>query len=150
MIWTRQRQTNQLRSTLREFYPGALTCLDDLDGGDAVAVLAMAPTPVLGRALSRSKIAAALRRGGRQRRVDERTEEIQASLRTAQLAAPSAASGNFCALHKRAKCLVIGMAVPPGDVAANHSGLGSVGLVVGAVEGEVAQRAELGLDAVEP
>ena len=26
MIWTRQRQTNQLRSTLREFYPGALTC----------------------------------------------------------------------------------------------------------------------------
>src|SRR5829696_8548334 len=24
MIWTRQRQTNQLRSTLREFYPGAL------------------------------------------------------------------------------------------------------------------------------
>ena len=25
MIWTRQRQLNQLRSTLREFYPGALT-----------------------------------------------------------------------------------------------------------------------------
>ena len=25
MIWTRQRQVNQLRSTLREFYPGALT-----------------------------------------------------------------------------------------------------------------------------
>jgi len=33
MIWTRQRQTNQLRSTLREFYPGALTCFDDLHGG---------------------------------------------------------------------------------------------------------------------
>ena len=72
MIWTRQRQTNQLRSTLREFYPGALTCFDDLDGGDALAVLAVAPTPVLGRGLSRSKIAAALRRGGRQRRVEER------------------------------------------------------------------------------
>jgi transposase len=69
MIWTRQRQTNQLRSTLREFYPGALTCFDDLHGGDALAVLAVAPTPVLGRGLSRSKIAAALRRGGRQRRV---------------------------------------------------------------------------------
>jgi transposase len=26
LIWTRQRQTNQLRSTLREFYPGALAC----------------------------------------------------------------------------------------------------------------------------
>jgi transposase len=27
LIWTRQRQTNQLRSALREFYPGALTAL---------------------------------------------------------------------------------------------------------------------------
>lgn len=88
MIWTRQRQTNQLRSTLREFYPGALTCFDDLDGGDALAVLAVAPTPVLGRGLSRSKIAAALRRGGRQRRIEERAAQIQAALRADQLAAP--------------------------------------------------------------
>ncbi|HEV2759798.1 MAG TPA: IS110 family transposase [Acidimicrobiales bacterium] len=92
MIWTRQRQTNQLRSTLREFYPGALTCFDDLDGRDALAVLAVAPTPTLGRVLSRAKIAAALRRGGRQRRVDERAEDIQAALRTAQLAAPDVVS----------------------------------------------------------
>jgi len=92
MIWTRQRQTNQLRSTLREFYPGALTCFDDLGGGDALAVLAVAPTPTRGRALSRSKIAAALRRGGRQRRVEERTEEIQAAVRTDQLAAPGLVS----------------------------------------------------------
>ena len=92
MIWTRQRQTNQLRSTLREFYPGALTCFDDLDGGDALAVLAVAPTPTLGRALSRSKIAAALRRSGRQRRVEERTEVIQAALRADQLAAPDVVS----------------------------------------------------------
>lgn len=88
MIWTRQRQTNQLRSTLREFYPGALTCFDDLDGTDAVAVLAVAPTPSLGRSLSLSKIASALRRGGRQRRIEERAAEIQAALRTEQLAAP--------------------------------------------------------------
>ena len=87
MIWSRQRQTNQLRSSLREFYPGALTCFDDLDGNDALAVLAVAPTPVLGRGLSRSKIAAALRRGGRQRRVEERATEIQAALRSDQLAA---------------------------------------------------------------
>ena len=92
LIWTRQRQTNQLRSTLREFYPGALTCFDDLDGTDALAILALAPTPMLGRGLSRSKIAAALRRGGRQRRVDERTQEIQAALRSAQLAAPDIVS----------------------------------------------------------
>jgi hypothetical protein len=90
MIWTRQRQTNQLRSTLREFYPGALSCFDDLDGGDCLAVLAIAPTPTLGRGLSRSKIASALRRGGRQRRVDERAAEIQTALRAPQLTAPDA------------------------------------------------------------
>jgi transposase len=92
LIWTRQRQTNQLRSTLREFYPGALSCFDDLDGPDALAVLAVAPTPSLGRKLSRSKIASALRRAGRQRRVDERAREIQAALRSAQLTAPDVVS----------------------------------------------------------
>lgn len=88
LVWTRQRQANQLRSTLREFYPGALSCFDDLHGSDALAVLAIAPTPSLGRRLSRSKIASALRRGGRQRRVEQRAAEIQGALRSAQLAAP--------------------------------------------------------------
>ncbi len=46
MIWTRQRQANQLRSMLREFYPAALAAFgDDLAGRDALAVLAVAPTP---------------------------------------------------------------------------------------------------------
>lgn len=88
MIWTRQRQTNQLRSTLREFYPAAATAFDDLASGDALAVLTMAPTPTLGRGLSRSKIAAALRRGGRQRRVEARAVEIQTALRGEALEAP--------------------------------------------------------------
>ena len=88
LIWTRQRQLNQLRSTLREFYPGALEAFDELGSNDALAVLAIAPTPTLGRGLSRSKIAAALRRGGRQRRIDERTIEIQSALRSDQLEAP--------------------------------------------------------------
>jgi transposase len=77
LIWTRQRQTNQLRSTLREYYPGALEAFPELSSGDARAVLAVAPTPALGRRLSQSKIAAALRRGGRQRRIEERAAEIQ-------------------------------------------------------------------------
>ena len=89
MIWTRQRQTNQLRSTLREFYPVALEAFDELAGRDALAVLAIAPTPTAGRQLSRSKIAAALRRGGRQRRIDERAVEIQTALRSEQLSAPT-------------------------------------------------------------
>ena len=88
LIWSRQRQVNQLRSTLREFFPAALQAFDDLASGDALAVLAIASTPAQGRGLSRSKIAAALRRGGRQRRVDERAIEIQAALRSEQLEAP--------------------------------------------------------------
>jgi len=92
MIWSRVRQTNGLRSTLREFYPAALAAFDDLSCGDALEVLRVAPTPELGRALSRSKIAAALRRGGRQRRIDERAIEIQTALRTDQLAVSAAVS----------------------------------------------------------
>jgi len=85
MVWSRGRQTNLLRSTLREFYPNALVAFDDLASGDALEVLRVAPTPTLGAGLSRSKIAAALRRGGRQRRIDERAAEIQAALRSEQL-----------------------------------------------------------------
>jgi transposase len=92
MIWSKRRQTNALRSTLREFYPAALAAFDDLSGGDALEVIRVAPTPELGRGLSVSKIAAALRRGGRQRRVTERASEIQAVLRAPQLAAPAAIS----------------------------------------------------------
>jgi hypothetical protein len=89
LVWTRQRQLNQLRSTLREFYPAALAAFDELGSADALAVLAIAPTPSLGRALSRSKIASALRRGGRQRRVEDRAVEIQQALRAPQLEAPA-------------------------------------------------------------
>jgi transposase len=88
MIWARGRQTNQLRSTLREFYPAALEAFNDLDSPDAISVLAAAPTPSAGRRLTRSQIAAALRRGGRRRRIDPRATEIQAALRSEQLAAP--------------------------------------------------------------
>jgi hypothetical protein len=70
MIWSRRRQANALRSTLREFYPVALVAFDDLASADATEVLRVAPTPSLGAALSLAKIASALRRGGRQRRID--------------------------------------------------------------------------------
>ena len=92
MVWSRKRQTNLLRSTLREFYPAALVAFDDLASGDALEVLRMAPTPELGRTLSLSKIAAALRRGGRQRRIEDRASEIQSALRAEQLAAPASVS----------------------------------------------------------
>jgi len=85
-VWERQRHVNRLRSALREFYPAALEAFGtDLASTDALAVLSVAPTPELGRRLSRSKIAAALRRAGRQRNVDARTAQIQAALRSEQL-----------------------------------------------------------------
>lgn len=64
MGWMRGQQANQLRSTLREFYPAALAAFEQLSSADALAVLAVAPTPDQGRALTRSRIEAALRRGG--------------------------------------------------------------------------------------
>jgi transposase len=91
LVWTRQRQVNQLRSTLREYYPAALE-LGELYGPDALGVLAAAPTPSLGRTLSRKRIASAIGRAGRQRRIEERAGEIQASLRADQLATPAVVS----------------------------------------------------------
>jgi hypothetical protein len=88
-IWARQRQLNGLRSALREYYPAALVAFGtDLSNSDTIAVLGIAPTPELGRQLSRSKIAAALRKGGRLRNVERRAEEIQAALRAEYLEAP--------------------------------------------------------------
>jgi transposase len=91
MIWSRQRQTNQLRSLLREFYPAALSAFaDDLAGRDALAVLAIAPTPERGRTLTAAAVQAALRRAGRQRHLATRTEQIRSALRTEQLSVRAA------------------------------------------------------------
>ena len=89
LIWSRQRHLNQLRNTLREFYPAALEAFGtDLGSTDALAVLAQVPTPAGGRSLSAARIAAALKRAGRRRRVAERAKEIHAALRSSQLQAP--------------------------------------------------------------
>jgi transposase len=72
MAWSRQRQLQSLRSALREYYPAALLAFPELGAAEALEVLAIAPTPVQGRGLSRSKIQSALRRAGRVRRVEAR------------------------------------------------------------------------------
>jgi transposase len=88
LIWSRQRQTNALHSMLREFYPAALAAFgEDLASRDALAILSIAPTPEAGRRLSQAKIAAALRRAGRQRNLEVTAERIQATLRAPQLEA---------------------------------------------------------------
>jgi len=88
-VWQRQRHINRLRSHLRGFYPQALEAFGtDLSFMDAVAILSIAPTPELGRRLSRSKIASALKKGGRQKNIQSRAEKIQMALRSEQLEAP--------------------------------------------------------------
>jgi transposase len=101
LIWSRQRQTNALRSMLREFYPGALAAFgEELAGRDALAVLAIAPSPEAGRRLSISKITATLRRAGRQRNLDTTAERIQAALRGPQLEAHPGVVGAYTASVK--------------------------------------------------
>ena len=62
----------------------------------------------------------------------------------------SAASGNVCPVDDAAEPFVVGVVVALDDVPADHAALFLVGGVVGAVEREVAQRGELGLDPVQP
>jgi len=88
LVWARNRHTNQLRHALLEFYPAALATFDELAHMDTVAVLAAAPTPDRGRALSVDDIEALLRAGKRQRFHRRRAQQIQAELQSDELAAP--------------------------------------------------------------
>ena len=116
MIWSRQRQSNALRSMLREFYPAALAAFgDELAGRDALAILSIAPAPEAGRRLSQSKIAAALRRAGRQRNLEATAEQIQATLRAPQLEAHPGVVGAYAAAV-RSLVAVIDALVAQGEV----------------------------------
>ncbi|MGC4750585.1 IS110 family transposase [Micromonospora sp. DT201] len=87
--WRRTRASNELRSLLREYFPGFLDAFAGRKGyltsPDARAVLAIAATPAEAAKLSRVRITAALRRGGRQRGVDELAAELYEALRRPQL-----------------------------------------------------------------
>jgi len=97
LIWDRTRHTHRLRNDLREYFPAALEAFDELGHRDAISVLAKAPHPDQAKALSIAQIRAVLKRGGRQRNLDTRAAEIQAALRTPQLAAPPAITIAFAA-----------------------------------------------------
>jgi len=100
MIWSRQRQTNTLRSMLREYYPGALAAFDDLAGRDALAVLALAPTPAQGRRLRVTQVEKALRAAGRQRYLTATATRIVQTLRGEQLEAHPAVIDAYAASAK--------------------------------------------------
>jgi transposase len=76
--WRRTRASNELRSLLREYFPESLEAFagkmaSNLASADTRAVLA---------------IAAALRRGGHQRRIDTTAAQLHAALREPQLRQP--------------------------------------------------------------
>ncbi|WP_062892507.1 IS110 family RNA-guided transposase [Mycobacterium avium] len=107
LIWTRNRHTNALRSALREYYPAALEAFDDLSDRDALAILGHAPDPRQASSLSLAKIRSALKAAGRQRNIDIRAQEIQAALRSEQLAAPAAVTAAFAATTRATVGLVV-------------------------------------------
>jgi transposase len=102
LIWARTRHTNALRSTLREYFPAALVAFDDLAHGDALGVLGRAPTPEQAARLDRPAIQSALKRGGRKRNIAARAREIQAALRSEQLAASAPVATAFGATTRAA------------------------------------------------
>jgi transposase len=89
LIRARQWHVNALRSALREFHPGALAALGaQLAEPEALAVLELAPTPELGRRLTRAAVRRALVGAGRWRNLQARVVAVHDALATPQLAAP--------------------------------------------------------------
>jgi len=85
-VWNRQHVANQLRSLLRDYFPGFLEAFQDRRPGglahpDARAVLAVAPTPTDAARLTRPQLAAALKRAGRQRGISAACVRLQAIFR---------------------------------------------------------------------
>jgi hypothetical protein len=106
LIWSRNRQTNALRSSLREYYPAALEAFDSLHHGDAVAVLSRAASPAEASHLSAATIRAILKRAGRQRNIESRAEEIRVALRSDHLTAPPPVAAAFAATTRSAVALI--------------------------------------------
>jgi transposase len=91
-VWRRTRASNRLRSLLRDYYPAFLAAFagktTNLASREARAVLAVAPTPAAAGRLTTARIAAALRRAGRQRGVQDLATKLHTALRAPQLRQP--------------------------------------------------------------
>jgi hypothetical protein len=96
LVWSRQRHVNALRSALREFYPAALVALGaQLAEPEALALLALAPTPEQGRQLTRATIRQALVGAGRRRNLQTRVVAVHEALAVPQLAAPESVAAAY-------------------------------------------------------
>ena len=74
-----------------------MQAFDELGSPEALALLARAPSPEQGRALSTNAIRSTLRRAGRQRQLDARAVAIREALRGPQLAAAPTVAAAFAA-----------------------------------------------------
>ncbi|MFD5407504.1 IS110 family RNA-guided transposase [Streptomyces griseorubiginosus] len=79
--WNRQQISNQLRSLLREYYPAALAAFEPWQNGlcrrEAHELLKAAPTPTRAARLTRTQLQAAMKRAGRQRRIEPEVERLR-------------------------------------------------------------------------
>ncbi|MCY0924456.1 IS110 family transposase [Streptomyces sp. H27-G5] len=98
LIWERTRTFQRLRSTLREYFPGALNAYADLEltSTDALELLVKAPTPDHATRLTKSQITAVLARRRRHHR-DRKAASIQAALREPQLGLPAPVTAAYAA-----------------------------------------------------
>ncbi len=84
-VWNRQQLANQLRSLLREYFPSAIDAFAKWDNGlcrpEARILLELAPTPSRAARLSLAQLRSALKRAGRQLRVEAEAERIREILR---------------------------------------------------------------------
>ncbi|NLU65464.1 IS256 family transposase [Rhodococcus sp. HNM0563] len=112
-IWRRTKATQELRALLREYYPAFLAAFagsshTNLAMPDARAILAIAPTPAQGVRLTKTRIISALRKGGRQRRLEDTATRILEALRRPQLRQPLLVEK---ALGRQASALVVATGV---------------------------------------
>jgi Transposase len=88
-VWARTGAHNKLRSHLREYYPAFLAAFADARGGitrpEARAILAVAPAPAAGAALTLTQLRALLRKAGRRRSIDAEAARLRETLRAAQM-----------------------------------------------------------------
>lgn len=119
LIWDRTRHLLRLRSTLLAFYPAALQAFGEvgieLGEADCLELLAAAPDPDRAQALSRSKIAAMLRRAGR-REVEAKAEAIQAVLRAAALRQPDPVQRAYAASVSASVGLLVALRTQIGEL----------------------------------
>ncbi|WP_393086133.1 transposase [Streptomyces sp. LN704] len=92
-VWDRTRAHNRLRSHLREYYPAVLEAFADkrekLLAREARAILAIAPTQAKAAKLARSKLKAAVKQAGRQRRIEAETDRLLEVFRRTWLRQPA-------------------------------------------------------------